>query len=159
MKTILAILLCSVGLSAQVLSVAPASDRELDQLPPMSTGGWPCDGLTRVVSDTVVERAIRVRSVTIWAGTGGYGVLPPPPVDVTTTVFTTRKSGFVLAFLGLDHYVPFAGPHQITERFDAPGVLVKAGEHVFVQHQCRAVGSQPSVSATTVLVWYVPERQ
>ena len=108
----------------------------------------PCDGHAR----TVVwkpEGAILVYSAMLWIGTTWAEGTAVPIIDTFSTA--SLSDGFVLAFLGLDHYAPFAGLHQIERPWPIP-VFVNAGDDIRFQHSCTNYGATSPTSASQLIL-------
>lgn len=142
------------------LAVASPAVAEIRQviLPRTPVGMQPCDGQSRALDTWSAPQAITIRRVETWVGTTGGN--PFPAVDTYTTVFARRFSvtevgPFVLSFLGLDHYVPFTGSHQLDKVFPADQAIpLAAGDQVVLEHMCNAVAGIPSTSHTQSIVTY-----
>ena len=107
----------------------------------------PCDGQERNFRWAPTS-VIEVRRITLWIGTTYQA---PQQIDVRTTLLL--PDGFVLAYLGLDHYAPFTGPHQIERGFDPP-LVVQSTEALVLQHMCTLYGPGTAQSATNAIVDY-----
>jgi len=135
-KRVSAVLLLFLFLSFSVVDAA-----ELQQF--SLSGGSSCTGSVDVVDawTNTTGRPVQIHSVHLWIGTAGSLDWPKgsfPVVDVGVTLF--REHGFVIATLGLDHYMPFSGVHQIEKAFPPPHtVTVAPGQRVIIQHFCKVL--------------------